>query len=92
MMSSNINGYKLTSFKIIPTDGLANFDINIVFERNSNGTNGILINYHLMCAILVIAASINFLFEPRDTNRSCLLVALILVLASIFSDAQVKMF
>ena len=39
--------------------------------------------------MLVLLASINFLFDPKDTNRSCMLVALLLVLATIFSMAQV---
>ena len=35
------------------------------FERNSEGINGILINYHLTCATLVLIAAVNFLIDPK---------------------------
>ena len=91
MMSNNINGYNITSFEIIHTNGLANFDLEIIFERNSQGIHGILINYHFMCLMLVLVASINFLIDPKVVpGRAGLLVTLFLVLTTFFSDAQVK--
>ena len=91
-----MNHYNITAFKTFIRNkkssltGDYQFGIKIRFSRNSEGILGIVMSYHLICAILVLLASINFLFEPRDTNRSCMLVALILVLATFFSDAQVK--
>ena len=91
MMSTNINGYTLKSFEIIHTNGLANFDIEIILKHNSEGTNGILISYHWMCAMLVVIASINFLIDPKVVpGRAGLLVTLFLVLTAFFSDAQVR--
>ena len=91
MMSNNINGYNITSFEIISSNGLANFEIEIMFERNSDGIHGILINYHFMCVMLVLVASINFLIDPKVVpGRAGLLVTLFLVLTTFFSDAQVK--
>ena len=66
------------------------FGIKIRFERNSKGIIRILVNYHLMCAILVLVASINFLIDPNVVpGRAGLLVTLFLVLTKFFSDAQV---
>ena len=66
------------------------FGIKISFERNSKGIVRILVNYHFMCAILVLVASINFLIDPNVVaGRAGSLVTLFLVLASFFSDAQV---
>ena len=68
------------------------FGIKIRFERNSMGIIRILVNYHLMCGILVLAASINFLIDPNIVpGRAGLLVTLFLVLTNFFSDAQVCM-
>ena len=65
------------------------FGIKISFERNSKGIVRILANYHLMCAILVLVASINFLIDPNVVpGRAGLLVTLFLVLTNFFSDAQ----
>ena len=61
------------------------------FERNSKGRTGILVNYHLMCATLVLVASINFLIDPNVVpGRAGLLITLYLVLTSFFSSAQVN--
>ena len=91
-LSNDENGYAIKSF-----EGYASlkdssiFGIRINFERNSKGTNGILINYHLMCAILVLVGSINFLIDPKVVpGRAGLLVTLFLVLTNFFSDAQVR--
>ena len=65
------------------------FGILLNLERSSQGTNGILISYHLMCATLVIISSVTFLIDPKDSNRAAVLVALILVLATVFNAAQV---
>ena len=88
---TNTNGYSLTSFEVIHSNASERpaFGIQIRFEHNSNGRNGILINYHLMSGMLVLVASINFLFDAKDTNRSCMLVALLLVFINIFTAAQV---
>ena len=65
--------------------------ICIIFERNVDAINGILINYHLMCATLVIVASINFVIDPIVVpGRAGLLVTVYLVLSTFFSDAQVR--
>ena len=89
-LRNNTNNYNVHSIEIIQQSNVSNkFDIKIYFERNLEGINSVLINYHLICAMLVLLASINFLFDPKDTNRSCMLVALLLVLATIFSMAQV---
>ena len=91
MLSNDTNGYLLKSFEIIQPNDAAKFGLKIKFERNSKRTNGILINYHLMCAMLVLVASINFLIDPKVVpGRAGLLVTLFLVLTKFFSDAQVK--
>ena len=76
-------------------EGLNNsayFGINIEVERTIEDITGILLQYHFICAMLVILASINFLFDAKDTNRSCLLAALLLVITTIFSVGQVFMY
>ena len=61
------------------------------YVRNSKGRTGILVNYHLMCATLVLVASINFLIDPNVVpGRAGLLITLYLVLTSFFSSAQVN--
>ena len=66
------------------------FGIQISFERNSQGINGILINYNLVCAILVLVAAINFLIDPKVVpGRAGLMVTIFLVLTNIFTSAQV---
>ena len=67
----------------------ARFGIKILFERAIDETNGILINYNLMSAIIVLVSSVNFLIDPKDSNRAAILIALILVLATVFNSAQV---
>ena len=86
-LSNNTNGYIIKSIEAYNSN--EKFGIEIGFERNYVSQSGILINYHLICAMLVLVASINFVFNAKDTNRSCILVALLLVLATFFSDAQV---
>ena len=87
--SNDTNNYAIKSFGVDKQTNGSSFGIEIRFERNKKGVNGILTNYHLMCAMLVLVASTNFLFDAKDSNRSCMLVALLLVLANYFSAAQV---
>ena len=90
MISNDVNGYSIKSFEGFASNDSGKFGIKIRFERNSKGYNGLLINYHLMCGILVIVASINFLIDPKVVpGRAGLLVTLFLVLTNFFSDAQV---
>ena len=90
-MSNETNGYAINSFEKYSSKDSSIFGIRIKFERNSKGTNGILINYHLMCAMLVIVASINFVIDPKVVpGRAGLLVTVFLVLTKFFSDAQVR--
>ena len=92
-MSNNTNNFIIKPLRIIQhSNDSSKFAIEINFERNSEGITGILLQYHLICAILVIMASINFLFDAKDTNRSCLLAALLLVITTIFSVGQVFMY
>ena len=89
-MSNKKNGYIVKPFQNYSLMDPARFGIKIVFERDIDETYRILINYHLISALLALLASINFFFDPKDTNRSCMLVALLLVFATIFSTAQVN--
>ena len=66
------------------------FGINITFERDIQEIYGILINYNLMCALLVLVSSVNFLIDPKDSNRAAILVALLLVLATVFNATKVS--
>ena len=87
-LSNDTNHYIIKPFE--KYENGSTFGINISFERNMNGTNGILINYHFMSAILVLIASINFVIDPTIVpGRAGLLVTLFLVLTNFFSDAQV---
>ena len=90
-MGSDTENYNIKSIEGYHNNHTVIFGIKISFEHNRQGITSILINYHMICGIFVILSSINFAFEPRDTNRSCMLIALILVLATFFSAAQVKM-
>ena len=88
-MSNDTNDFIIKSIEEYRLSNPARFGIRIRFERNCKGTIGILITYHMMCAMLVLVASTNFLFDVKDSNRTCMLVALLLVLTNYFSDAQV---
>ena len=91
-MSNDTNDYFIKPFEVILNDyDSSKFGIRIQFERNSEGISGILINYHLMCGMFVLVASINFLIDPKVVpGRAGLLVTLFLVLTNFFSDSQVK--
>ena len=92
-MSNTTSNYNIKPLKVKGHSNYSStFSLQINFERNSEGITGILLQYHLICAILVILASINFLFDAKDTNRSCLLAALLLVMTTIFSVGQVFMY
>ena len=92
-MSEDTNNYKITKFAAYKntSSNMPIFGIRISFERNTDGINGIVINYHLMCGILILVATINFLIDPKDTDgRGGLLVTVFLVLTTFFTVAQVN--
>ena len=91
-MHDDVNSYAIRSFQtIVPkSEGEETFGILVKFERNTDGRNGILISYNLMCAILVMISLVTFLIDPKDSNRAAILVALVLVLATIFNSSQVS--
>ena len=89
-MSNDTNDYSIKSFEVIASKDSGKFGIRVRFERNSKSYWGLLINYHLMCGMLVIVAAINFLIDPKVVpGRAGLLVTIFLVLTNFFSDAQV---
>ena len=91
--NDDINSFEIMTFETFVSrnkDGEETFGLFVNFERNNNGKNGILISYNLMCAILVMISLVNFLIDPKDSNRAAVLVALILVLATIFNSSQVN--
>ena len=88
--SNDTNDYNINSIEPYHFNRTSKFGIHFAFERNSKGIYGILINYNLMCAMLVLVASINFLIDPKVVpGRAGLLVTLFLVMTGFFSDAQV---
>ena len=96
-MSNDVNDFSLKPFEIYHSklsysnfNETTKFGIQIKFERNSKGITGILINYHLMCATLVLVASTNFLIDPKDSGRPCFLITIFLVFTSFFSSALVN--
>ena len=87
---SNDNIFNIKAFKEYSLKDPTRFGIKIVFERNIDATYGILINYHLMCAIIIMVSAINFLVDPKLVpGRAGLLVTLFLVLTNFFGKAQV---
>ena len=91
-MSNDTNKFIIKPFELYQYPNDSCFDIQIRFERNAEGVNGILINYHLMCATLVLVATVNFLIDPKVVpGRAGLLVTLFLVMTGFFSDAQVTL-
>ena len=90
-MSNNTDNYNISPLKILQySNDSSKFAIQISFKRSFGGITGILISYHMMCALLVITASLNFLIDPKIVpGRAGMLVTLFLVLANFFSDAQV---
>ena len=89
--TGNVNamsGYTIKGFeKFHSNNPVATFGFNVTFERNPQGY---IINYHLICGMLVLVASINFVIDPKIVpGRAGLLITIFLVLTSFFSDAQV---
>ena len=90
-MSNDTNDYNINSIEVYHFNLTSKFGIHVKFERNTNGIISILINYHMICAMLVFVASINFLIDPKVVpGRAGLLVTIFLVLTNFFSGAQVK--
>ena len=91
-MSNNTNDYLIHPFEIIhhSSNDSTYFEIRMTFERNSKGILDVLVNYHMICGMLVLLASVGFLIDPKDTNRANLLVVLLLVLASMLNVGQVN--
>ena len=90
-IDSDTDDYNVKSIEEYHYNATAVFGIKISFERNSKATYGIIINYYLMCAMLVLVASINFVIDPKVVpGRAGMLVTLFLVLTKFFSDAQVS--
>ena len=88
-MSKKKNVYIINAIEEFSEENPARFGIKISFKREDKETHGILINYNLMCAIIVLVSSVNFLIDPTDSNRAAILIALILILATVFQAAQV---
>ena len=89
-MSNKKNYYTITAIEEFRSKDPASFGINISFERDIDDTHGIIINYHLMCAIIVLVSSVNFLVDPKIVpGRAGVLVTLFLVLTNFFCKAQV---
>ena len=65
----------------------ATFGIQFKFKRKSNG---FIIKYYLLCALLVAIGSISFLIDPEIVpGRIGLLVTLFLVISNFLTNAQV---
>ena len=88
--SNDLNKYIIKPFEVFKRSNGSSFAIQVSFERNEEGINSILFKYHLMCATLVLVATINFLIDPKVVpGRAGLLVTLFLVLTNFFTCAQV---
>ena len=89
-MSKKKNNYIIKVIEEYSLQDPARFGINITFERDIEETYGILLNYNLMCAIIVLVSSVNFLVDPKVVpGRAGVLVTLFLVLTNFFCNAQV---
>ena len=89
-MSKKKNNYIIKVIEDYTLKDPARFGINITFERDIVETYGILMNYNLMCAIIVLVSSVNFLVDPKVVpGRAGVLVTLFLVLTNFFCNAQV---
>ena len=89
-MSKKKNNYIIKAIEEYSLKDPARFGIHISFERDAETTNGILVTYNLMSAIIVLVSSVNFLIDPKDSNRAAILIALLLILATIFNATKVK--
>ena len=89
-MSKKKNNYIIKAIEEYSHRDAARFGINITFERDIEETYGILMNYNLMCAIIVLVSSVNFLVDSKVVpGRAGVLVTLFLVLTNFFCNAQV---
>ena len=89
-MSKKKNTYLIKAIKEYSLKDPARFGINITFQRDIEETYGILMNYNLMCAIIVLVSSVNFLVDAKVVpGRAGVLVTLFLVLTNFFCNAQV---
>ena len=95
-IGKQFNGYEIdsiTGFHSRKSDSNSKFGISIAFARTN--TNKFVLQYHLVCCPLVIAASISFLMErktfPGRTGIiETFLVTIILTLTSFFVSGQVR--
>ena len=88
-MSKKKNNYNIKAIEEYSLNDPARFGISITFERDIEETYSVLINNNLMCAMLVLVSSVNFLIDPKDSNRAAILIALLLILATIFNATKV---
>ena len=89
-MTDDANNYVIKSIEKYSLKNPTKFGIEISFERTTKATHAILLNYHLMCAMIVMVSAINFLVDPKLVPvRAGLLVTLFLVLTNFFCKAQV---
>ena len=89
-MSKKKNNYIIKVIEEYSLKDPARFGIRISFERDIEETYSILINNNLMCAMLVLVSSVNFIIDAKDSNRTAILIALLLVLATLFNGAKVR--
>ena len=95
-IGKRFNGYQIDSFEGFhsrESDATSKFGVSINFSRTN--TNKFVLQYHLVCCPLVIAASISFLMErktfPGRTGIiETFLVTIILTLTSFFVSGQVR--
>ena len=89
-MTQKKNNYIIKAFEEYSLKDPARFGINFTFKRDIEATYDILLNYNLMCAIIVLVSAVNFLVDPKVVpGRAGVLVTLFLVLTNFFCDAQV---
>ena len=88
-ISNDINSFVIQNAEVYVPQPHKAFQLWLKFRRSTKSIRNILISYNLMCAMLVMISLVNFLIEPKDTNRAAILVALILVLATIFNTTEV---
>ena len=94
-IGKRFNGYQIDSFEGFhsrESDATSKFGVSINFSRTN--TNKFLLQYHLVCCPLVVAASISFLMEPitfpgRIGIIQTYLVTIILTITSFFASGQV---
>ena len=95
-LNKELNDYKITvidmDIDLEENTTEEKFGLHIQFERKPSGITGILIKYHMMCAMLVFVGLINFLIDPDVVpGRAGLLVTMYLILTSFFFNAQVNL-